>query len=89
MVSVHCKYTLLSLVNKEANWPTARQDNQPEDTGMKRGGERESLPGDAETARWACHTGERVPGHTIKHRYEIWIDLRIASNKSELLAEHV
>ena len=43
--SVHCEYALLSLVNKEADWPIARQDkvrwdNQTEDTGMKNGGVR-------------------------------------------------
>ena len=36
------EYVLLSLVNKEADWPIARQDkvrrdNQTEDTGMKKG----------------------------------------------------
>lgn len=41
--SGYCEYFLLTLVNKDADWPIARQDevgqdNQTEDTEMKRGG---------------------------------------------------
>lgn len=44
--SVHCEYVLLSLVNKEAYWPIARQGkvrwvNQTEDARMKKGGVKE------------------------------------------------
>lgn len=55
-LSVLYEYTLLSLINKEADWPIARrdkvrQDNQTEDTGMKKDGAGE-LPADTEEARW-------------------------------------
>ena len=47
--SVHCEHVLLSLVSKESDWPITsqdkvRQDNQTEDTGMKKGA----------VGQWSC-----------------------------------
>ena len=66
------------MVNKEADWPIARQDKirrdrQTEVTGMKKGKVRE-LPADEERARWASHTEKRQ---------------ELASNKPELSAKHL
>ena len=64
--SVHCEYVLFSLVNKEADWPIARQDqvrqdNQTENAEWKKGRVREMPAGHQATT--ALHGENEVTRH--------------------------
>ena len=69
--SAHCEYVLFSLVNKEANCSIAmrdkiKQDNQTEDTGMKKG--RVNRYVSQPVADEARHVKNEVTSHELRHR---------------------